>query len=894
LRVILPVDTNVHSAVSSTIIGQEEVALVGAGLPRKEQTAREEDHEVRQEGKMEGRNLNPRKARPAWRMVFALVLLCWLGVGSSAASEAPSLSPIVTDDSVVPGDPQASEGAPQNRNRLPENPGDYQPMPIPQPAQVVPHPAVPDGQSVKYNVATGVEERVDALPVTLPESQEVPGGPGARAAVSSEFEARPRDFGSLGKLTDLASYPWSANVKLFFEQGGSYYVGSGVLIDPLHVLTAGHCVHSGPGGDWSGDMIVVPAYENWSAPYGTAGSANLMTWSGWADYADFDYDMGLIELDRPIGALTGWHGYGYSTDTAFYTTASRTWYNPGYPAESPFDGEYMYWWYGYFDSCTAYQARFESRSYGGQSGSGAYYVSDGNRYVHLVLSNGSDTWTRDVRITSARFNSIQSSWIGGNTPSTYDLIPLDVRIAPASLQAGTQLTSMSYVVHNYSSASRSGTVSVKVYLSTNDLISTSDTLLQTHQFTYAFAPKSTVRITLSTLPTVPVGTSAGNYYVGVILDVSDASTSNNDSSGQDAAPLSVTAAHLVSAPSTPSGPSSGLLGTALPYSTGSATCNQGHSVEYRFDWGDATFSSWSSSASASHAFAAVGTYHLRSQARCASDNSVTSAWSSTKTLTVCTIPPAPSPPAASDGSYSDRVRISWGVISGATRYEIHRAAALCGTYTKIGESTGSTYDDLVVTAGQVYWYEIKACTLCGCGSLSSANSGYSIASSTDTSAVFRVDSAGNVRADAGFYGTCYYSGAADVAEWVAVSEPVEAGDVLELDPWNPGQYRKAVGPCSSLVAGVVSTEPGFALGSPTHYVLPTANAQALLALVGMVPVKACDENGPIALGDLLVPSSIPGYVMRWDDERFPSCMPVGKALQELNSGTGVILILLMR
>jgi hypothetical protein len=273
---------------------------------------------------------------------------------------------------------------------------------------------------------------------------------------------------------------------------------------------------------------------------------------------------------------------------------------------------------------------------------------------------------------------------------------------------------------------------------------------------------------------------------------------------------------------------------------------------------------------------------------------VTSAWSSTKTLTVCTIPSAPSPPAASDGSYSSKIQISWSLVSGATKYEIHRATALCGTYTKVGESTGSTYDDLVVTAGQVYWYEIKACTLCGCGSLSSANSGYSTTSGTDTSAVFGVDSAGNVRADAGFYGTCYYSGSADVAEWVAVSELVEPGDVLELDPGNPGHYRKAVGPCSSLVAGVVSTEPGFALGSPTHYLLPTANAQALLALVGMVPVKACDENGPIALGDLVVPSSRPGYVMRWDSEQFPSCMPVGKALQELSCGTGAILILLMR
>jgi hypothetical protein len=162
-----------------------------------------------------------------------------------------------------------------------------------------------------------------------------------------------------------------------------------------------------------------------------------------------------------------------------------------------------------------------------------------------------------------------------------------------------------------------------------------------------------------------------------------------------------------------------------------------------------------------------------------------------------------------------------------------------------------------------------------------------------TPAQFRVEAGGAVLADGPFYGSAFLTGSADVAEWVTVSEPVEAGDVLELDPGNPGQYRKAVGPCSSLVAGVVSTEPGFALGSPTHYVLPTANAQALLALVGMVPVKACNENGPILAGDLVVVSSTPGYVMRWDGAGACSNL-VGKAIESLDGPYGVIRILLTR
>lgn len=83
----------------------------------------------------------------------------------------------------------------------------------------------------------------------------------------------------------------------------------------------------------------------------------------------------------------------------------------------------------------------------------------------------------------------------------------------------------------------------------------------------------------------------------------------------------------------------------------------------------------------------------------------------------------------------------------------------------------------------------------------------------DTPAVFRVTKRGHIFADQGYYGQGFHTGSADVAEWVPVSESVEAGDVLELDPSRPRHYRKARGPCSILVGGVVSTDPGVILGT---------------------------------------------------------------------------------
>lgn len=61
---------------------------------------------------------------------------------------------------------------------------------------------------------------------------------------------------------------------------------------------------------------------------------------------------------------------------------------------------------------------------------------------------------------------------------------------------------------------------------------------------------------------------------------------------------------------------------------------------------------------------------------------------------------------------------------------------------------------------------------------------------------------------------------------------------------------------------------------------------ALLALLGIVPVKVTDEGAPIRPGDLLVISSTPGYAMRWDADRGEPCGLVGKALEYMEVEPG--------
>jgi len=215
--------------------------------------------------------------------------------------------------------------------------------------------------------------------------------------------------------------------------------------------------------------------------------------------------------------------------------------------------------------------------------------------------------------------------------------------------------------------------------------------------------------------------------------------------------------------------------------------------------------------------------------------------------------------------------------------------------TDSGWQDSPSYTDTGLQEGTQYSYRVKARDKSPNQNETGWSSTESATPSMATAAVFRVTKEGNVYADGSFYGQSFETGSADVAEWVPVSEPVEPGDVLELDPANPHHYHKARGACSLLVAGVVSTEPGVILGSssPTLDIGPWTLDSALLALLGIVPVKVTDEGGPIQPGDLLVSSSTPGHAMRWNPDNCSPCDLVGKALEPLTDERGVILVLLM-
>lgn len=153
---------------------------------------------------------------------------------------------------------------------------------------------------------------------------------------------------------------------------------------------------------------------------------------------------------------------------------------------------------------------------------------------------------------------------------------------------------------------------------------------------------------------------------------------------------------------------------------------------------------------------------------------------------------------------------------------------------------------------------------------------------------FRVDGNGRVYANNG-----YSTGGADFAESFGVvgnKSEYQPGDVLIIDTNAVRRLARSQQPYSTLVAGVYSTRPGV-MASPYDMDDPNLEKEVPLAVVGVVPCKVTAENGPIATGDLLVTASTPGHAMKGTDRSRMIGAVVGKALQPLASGTGVIEIL---
>ena len=132
-----------------------------------------------------------------------------------------------------------------------------------------------------------------------------------------------------------------------------------------------------------------------------------------------------------------------------------------------------------------------------------------------------------------------------------------------------------------------------------------------------------------------------------------------------------------------------------------------------------------------------------------------------------------------------------------------------------------------------------------------------------------------------FSGTATQARYADLAERYEADAQYDAGTVVMFG--GEKEITMANMEATTKVAGVISTAPAYMMNSEAG----NDSTHPYIALAGRVP---CKVEGPVAKGDLLVASDVPGYAKA---SAFVGGAVIGKALENHNDGYGVIEVLVI-
>lgn len=165
-------------------------------------------------------------------------------------------------------------------------------------------------------------------PGTLPQqtpqsaSDEAPEDPDAPTVIAEPIPAADADQDP--QATPVLDYSHT-NGKVFFrdQTDGRDYVCSGSAVNSPAarlVITAGHCVHGGPGGTWHANWVFAPGYDRGPGPEGTFPATSFRALDDWIDYGasarGFHSDVALVttaDNDEGETVVEAVGGHGLAT-----------------------------------------------------------------------------------------------------------------------------------------------------------------------------------------------------------------------------------------------------------------------------------------------------------------------------------------------------------------------------------------------------------------------------------------------------------------------------------------------------------------------------------------------------------------------------------------------------
>jgi V8-like Glu-specific endopeptidase len=220
-------------------------------------------------------------------------------------------------------------------------------------------PAPPPATPAGLGVTTGEESRSFRLLVAKGPAEPPPA---FESVIGTDERVRILD-------TDLA--PWRMIAALRMRgPSGAGAIGTGWLIGPRTVLTAGHCVYSTHFfGGWATSIEVIPGLRGAGAdpdlrPYGSVTGDRFSSVDRWTQHEDADFDYGCIHLDQPLGDTVGWFGLAAMAPeqlSGFKVNVA------GYPADRGAGNE-LYHAAARVLSVTERRVFYDVDTFGGQSG----------------------------------------------------------------------------------------------------------------------------------------------------------------------------------------------------------------------------------------------------------------------------------------------------------------------------------------------------------------------------------------------------------------------------------------------------------------------------------------------------------------------------------------------
>ena len=208
------------------------------------------------------------------------------------------------------------------------------------------------------------------------------------------------------KINNTTVYPWRCICSLDITAAdGSTWIGTGWLVAPRTIVTAGHCVWIHSRGGRVASIRVMPGRNGpaTETPFKSCLATHVRTTVKWIEDKDSDRDYGCVLLPQSFMDYSSLGTFGYASLSDLENMTVNL---SGYPGDKPTGTQ---WFHSRkIKSVESRRFYYDIDTAGGQSGAPVWRFKDNQRHAVGIHTNGNSTGNSAVRITSAVFDNIKA------------------------------------------------------------------------------------------------------------------------------------------------------------------------------------------------------------------------------------------------------------------------------------------------------------------------------------------------------------------------------------------------------------------------------------------------------------------------------------------------------